>query len=406
MAWRVIAFGFLLNLSSAFGQTHFVSLFNAQVREAFSLGHGDLGLLYSAATLCSAVLMPWAGRRIDSADLRIYAAAVIFGLGLAAWLMSAAAAVWHLFAAFFMLRLFGQGLSSHTGFTTTARLATAHRGKSISVAGLGMSIGEAIAPPLVAFMLVFMTWRDLWAAAAAFQVIAVLGLAQLLLRGLSCSPPASRGASADEADGASWTRAQVLRDARFWAAAPALFAPPCVVTALFFHQHSLAEYKEVEFSLWTTGVAAYSAGSVIASLAAGTLVDKFGGRRVVKWALPPLIMSTLLAAQASFPGLSFAYYFLMGMSAGVSVPSVNALWVEMYGRAHLGAVRSLAHAMMVLLSAAGPVAYGLLLDAGMPWPSILHLTAAAMVAAMITIWLTPLRFRPPPAPSQKPRSAT
>ena len=391
MPWRVIAFGFLLNLSSAFGQTHFISLFNAQVRDAFSLGHGALGALYSAATLASAAILPWAGKRIDSSRLPRYAAAVILGLAGAVVLMALAAAPWQLFLAFLALRLFGQGLSSHTGMTATARLAPSHRrGKSLSLAGLGMSVGEAAAPPIVAALLIFLAWREVWLAAAAAQVCAVLLLAQWLLRKLPSSPPAP-----EESEGGleSWTRAQVLADRRFWLAAPALFAPPCVVTALLFNQFSLAEYKGVPFAEWTAGVAAYSAGSVLASLVSGWLTDKFTGARVVKWILLPLIMSALLAAHANFAGLSFAYYALMGMSAGMSVPAVGALWAEIYGTAHLGAVRSLAHSVVVLFSAVGPLIYGLLLDAEVSWPNILMLTAAYMAAASILLWLTPLRPR-------------
>ena len=391
MTGRVVAFGFLLNLSSAFGQTHFISLFNAQLRESFSLTHGEIGALYSAATLCSAAILPWAGKLIDSADLRRYAAAVVFGLGCAAATLSFAAAAWQLALAFFCLRLFGQGLSSHTGMTATARMTQKSRGKSVSIAGLGMSVGEAIAPPIVAALLVVLHWREVWQTAALFQFIFVLALSQLILRGIPCAPPSSQ-IGADEKN-ESWTRGQVLRDPRFWLAAPAIFAPPCVVTALFFHQYSLAEYKNADFSIWTAGVAAYSAGSVLASLAAGVLTDKFGGARLVKWMLAPLVLSVLLPVWADFPALSFAYYGLMGMSAGISVPSVNALWVEMYGRAHLGAVRAFAHSMVVLFSALGPAVYGLLLDFGVSWKSVLLLTAAWLLAAAAVLRTVPLHFR-------------
>ena len=385
--WRVVAFGFLLNLSSAFGQTHFISLFNPDLREAFSLSHGEIGALYSAATLASAAVLPWAGKLIDVSPLRRYAAAVVFGLAAAALLLSFSHLIWHLAVAFFCLRLFGQGLSSHTGFTATARFTQKARGKSLSVAGLGMSIGEAIAPPIVAALLLTMAWREVWQSAALFQIVVVMALSQWLLRGLPQNSPTTGEATTEE----SWTRRQVLRDFRFWLAAPAIFAPPCVVTALFFHQQSLAEYHGVEFAVWASGVAAYSIGSVFASLASGALTDKFGGARVVKWVLLPLIASTLLAANANFVGLTYVYYGLMGMSAGAGVPAINALWVEMYGKAHLGAVRALAHAVAVLFTAFGPVAFGALLDSGIPWNHILHLTAAWMIVAVAVLSAVPLK---------------
>lgn len=385
--WRVVAFGFLLNLSSAFGQTHFISLFNPNLREAFSLSHGEIGALYSAATLASAAVLPWAGKLIDAVPLRRYTAGVVLGLAMAALWLSFSNLIWHLATAFFCLRLFGQGLSSHTGFTATARLTHKARGKSLSIAGLGMSIGEAIAPPIVAALLLTMTWREVWQSAALLQIIVVMALSQWLLHGLPQKPLAAEEEEMED----SWTRRQVLRDFRFWLAAPAIFAPPCVVTALFFHQQSLAEYKGVEFVIWASGVAAYSIGSVVASLASGALTDKFGGAKVVKWVLLPLIAGALLAAQADFVGLTYVYYGLMGMSAGAGVPAVNALWVEMYGKAHLGAVRALAHSVVVLFTAFGPVAYGALLDAGIPWNHILLLTVAWMTMAVAILSAVPLK---------------
>ena len=386
MSWRVVAFGFLLTLSSTFGQTHFVSLFNAPLREDFGLSHGGIGALYSAATLGSAALLPWLGRLLDEIDLRVYTAAVMFGLAVAAVLLSLSESGWQLLAAFFMLRLFGQGLSSHTGMATTARLSLRSRGKSLSAAGLGMAAGEAVAPPLVAALLLIMTWREIWQAAAWVEVIVIMLLAQWLLFRLPHKPPATTAAAAEN----SWTRRQVLRDARFWLAVPSLFTPPFVVTALLFHQHDLAAFKEIDFRVWSSGIVAYSLMAVLMSLAAGVLVDKWSGKRVVKWHLAPLIASSLSPLFFDFAGLPLLYYALMGMTVGIGVPAINALWLEMYGAAHLGAIRALAQGMMVFFSAAGPVLYGVLLDAGVGWSWVLVLSAVWMVVVSVMLWLAPL----------------
>ena len=382
--WRVIAFGFLLNLSSTFGQTHFVSLFTAQIRDSFGLSHGQIGGLYSAATLCSAATLPWAGKLIDSIDLRKYAAGVALGLALAILWFSFADALWQLALAFFLLRLFGQGLSSHTGFTATTRLATVNRGKAISISGLGISAGEAVAPAAVAALLVMFAWRELWQLAAVFQIIIILSATQFLLFKLSTKTSAAHS-QLSESDN-SWTRKQVLKDKRFWLAAPAIFAPPCVVTGLFFHQYSLAQYQQVDFTVWTAGVTAYPIASVIASLIAGKLTDKFSGGKVIRWALWPLIITVMLPIGFNFAGLSFLYYGLMGLGVGIGVPAVNAMWVEIYGKKHLGAIRAFAHAMMVLFSSFGPVAYGVLLDAGISWSYLLALTAVYMIIANFALW--------------------
>jgi hypothetical protein len=46
--WRLLAFGTLASLASAPGQTLVISLFNADMRAAFGLGHGGFGTLVHA----------------------------------------------------------------------------------------------------------------------------------------------------------------------------------------------------------------------------------------------------------------------------------------------------------------------------------------------------------------------
>ncbi|MGI9337693.1 MAG: MFS transporter [Gammaproteobacteria bacterium] len=395
---RVIAFGFVLTLSSVLGQTHFVSLFNASLRADFALSHGELGALYSAATLVAALFLPWLGRLIDSTDLRIYAAFVIGGLAAATCALALSAAWWHLALAFFLMRLFGQGLSSHTGIVTTARLATKKRGRALSLTGLGFSAGEAFAPPIVAAALMSLHWRELWLAAAAGQMILIMLAAQFLLSRLPHKPPLAQGLTSggESDDNPSWTRHQVLRDGRFWRAAPALFAPAFIVTALLFHQNSLADYKNADFIVWSSAIAAYSLAAVGASLAGGFLTDKFGGARVAKFALLPLIAAVLLPLTMDGALLPFAYYALAGAGVGLSLPTANALWAEVYGTKHLGAVRALTQALTAFFSAGGPVIYGLMLDAGLGWHFILPASALWMTAAALLFALTPMKNRPPP----------
>ncbi len=52
----------------------------------------------------------------------------------------------------------------------------------------------------------------------------------------------------------------------------------------------------------------------------------------------------------------------MGISSGVTITVLGALWPEIYGIRHLGAVRSLVFAAMVFASALGPGVVGWLID--------------------------------------------
>jgi MFS family permease len=58
--------------------------------------------------------------------------------------------------------------------------------------------------------------------------------------------------------------------------------------------------------------------------------------------------------------------FLAALTSGASSTLIAALWAELFGTRHLGAIRSIAFAGQVLASAAAPGLIGLLLDLHVP----------------------------------------
>lgn len=69
--------------------------------------------------------------------------------------------------------------------------------------------------------------------------------------------------------------------------------------------------------------------------------------------------------------------------------TTNALWPELYGAAHLGAIRAVVTAAVVLSTALAPGLVGILLDAGLALSTQLHamviycLAAAAAMAVLL-----------------------
>jgi MFS family permease len=61
---------------------------------------------------------------------------------------------------------------------------------------------------------------------------------------------------------------------------------------------------------------------------------------------------------------AFVFMGLLGISSGFTAAMSGALWPELYGSRHIGAIRSVAFALMVFSSAAGPGLVGVLIDAG------------------------------------------
>ncbi|MEM6985667.1 MAG: MFS transporter [Pseudomonadota bacterium] len=395
MPWRILSFGLLLSFSSSFGQTHFVSLFNESFRSSFGLSHGEIGFLYACGTLASAATLVWVGRWIDWMDLRRYTLLVMAGLIVACLSASLVSSAIVLGLVFYLLRLFGQGLSGHVAVTTVSRHTDSMRGRALSITGIGHSLGEVVFPALVVAAIAAVGWRATWGLAATLQLMIMAVALVLIWPARTRSTPESIAQAVS--DRPSWTLGMVLRDRRYMALLPMMLAQPCIVTALFFHQQSLAAHQTVPFLFWASGIAAYSLAVVLVSLGAGFMVDRFSGGQLVRFGLLPLILSPLVLIATDVGGSHFLYFVLMGSCVGYMSPTLSALWVELYGMTHLGAVRSFNHAFMVFSSALGPVVFGALLDLGLNWDTLLLSSAAFCLMATAVMWWVPFQYRSPSA---------
>jgi hypothetical protein len=93
---RWLATGFLLAFGSSFGQTYFISLFAGEIRASYGLTDGDWGLLYTGATLCSALLLLGKGGWADTVPLSRLAPIIAAVFAGAALLMALGTQVWML----------------------------------------------------------------------------------------------------------------------------------------------------------------------------------------------------------------------------------------------------------------------------------------------------------------------
>lgn len=385
-----LAFGFSLNLFSSFGQTFFISLFGADMRRDFELGHGGYGLVYSLATLASALSLSYVGALIDRVPLRRFSLVICLGLALACALLSWSPNVWLLGLAIYGLRLCGQGLMTHTAATALSRAYGAARGRALAFANLGHPAGNALLPIAAVALLGFADWRDCWLGFAAL-IAALLPLwVVLLLRksGRAAElPEASEGGKSEAERGRDWTRGQVLRDRRFYLVLPALMAPGFLITGFFFHQNHLAEQKGWDMAWLASAYTGFAALMLIGSLISGFLVDRIGAHRLLPFFLWPLIGSLAALALADAPAIAFVYMGLAGLTAGSLGTMGAAFWAEAYGLRHLGAIRAMITSLGVFSTAASPVTMGWLIDAGFTMDtlaiaSVVYMVLAAALAAL------------------------
>jgi MFS family permease len=390
---RFLAFGFSLAFFSSFGQTFFIGLFGEHVLESFSLDKKAYGACYSLATLASGLTIIKLGRSLDHVDLRRYSVLLCLGLAIACAGIGVASHVAVLIGSLYLLRLTGQGLLTHTAGTSMARYYNADRGTAISIAGLGYPAGEAVLPILAVAVIAGIGWRMTWLSIAGLIVIVMLPLVLWLLRGHGERHEAHVATLAADAEETGetgrrrqWTRGEVLRDVRFYLLLPGLGAPGFIVTGLFFYQGHLVETKGWSLTMFAACLAVFAATQLPSGLLAGALVDRVGARRLLPLYVVPMVAGLLVLGTVEHWFAAPVFMALTGLTAGIGSPIVGAMWAEVYGVRHLGAIRAAVTSILVFATAASPILMGWLIDGGVPMNTIILACAGYAVVGGVLAW--------------------
>ncbi len=114
---KVIIFGFIFTFFSSFGQSFFLGLFNAPIRNELGITHGQFGSIYASATIFSSLLLIWVGKKIDDYRILNYSLFVVILLFASSLFFSFINSIYFLAIGIFLMRFSGQGLMSHTSTT-------------------------------------------------------------------------------------------------------------------------------------------------------------------------------------------------------------------------------------------------------------------------------------------------
>ena len=384
---RLALFALGATAASGFGQTFFVSFFGGEIRQAFDLTHTAYGSLYSGATLCSALLLLRFGGLVDSWTLPRVTALAIGVLAGGCLLVGFAPGALVLAVGFVCIRFGGQGMISHIGMTTAARYFSAHRGRAVALAAMGFPLAEALLPAGAALLLVWAGWRIPWVVGAGLLCLLILPVLTLLSRG---APPPheivskAHSGTTPGTDRSRFSRRDVLRDPGYYLILPATLLTPFTVTALFFHQMAFAEELGWSLELLAAGFSVYAACHLGALFIAGPLVDRLGAARALPLSLAPIVTGLVLLASVPSPLIVYAYLGMVGATQGLAATASGAIWAERYGILHLGAIRSMNQAVMVVSTAISPILLGFFLDKHIGIATLaLGLAGCAVLAALL-----------------------
>ena len=394
LSLKVIVFGFIFTFFSSFGQSFFLGLFNSSIRDALSITHGQFGSIYASATLLSSVVLVWIGKKIDDVNILKFASYVIIFLSASCFIFSKISSVVFLFIGIFLMRLAGQGLSSHTATTTISRFFEKNRGRALSTGWLGLSLAEFVMPVLIVFLLTFIEWRDIWVSISILVILVLPVATFILVKEIKLDTREDSKIEENNREIKQWRRIEVLKDYRFYIICMTMLAMPWIATGSFVYQSFISSSKEWGPYVIAQSFMAYSILSVITLFISGFLIDKFSSRKLLIYMNVPLFFSTVVLYYFNAPLSSFVFFGLLGVTNGLANVLGSSTWAEIYGVKYIGSIKALTTALMVFATAFGTALFGFLIDIGFSIEHIAVVSGAYIFGSIILLYLVKNKLNP------------
>ncbi len=370
----LLGIAFLAMFSSSMGQSFFIGLFQAPISTQLGLSAGQFGTAYAVVTLVAGFAMLRLGPSIDWIPPRRFALIVLSTL-VAGVVLLTLSPWWGLgLLGLGLVRLCGQGMMTHLGNTLAGREFTTMRGRALGIVGTGIMLGETLLPPLMAALLVWLGWRELW---WLFCLVLAGFWVPILWRGRWPPAPRQRPQRGQRRGGP-----RPFREGRFWRLLPLLMILPITMTGLFIYQARMTEELGSSLGVYALALTGMGLAKLPGALLGGRWVDRLGPVRMARFYLLPFALALVLAILV---GGNLGVWALMvggGLAVGSQESIATSLLVRRWGVEHLGTVRSTLSACMVFATGLAPAIIGVALDLGAPFSLIL----GGMLALLVAGW--------------------
>ncbi len=372
----LLSIAFLAVFTGNLGQSFFIGLFQAPISQQLNLSAGEFGSIYSAITIFGGFMVMYFGPKIDWVAPKRYAMTLLIALTIGLLILTLSP-WWAMgILGLGLLRLCGQGLMTHLGSTLAGREFNLNRGRALGFIGLAMPSGEIILPPLTALLLVWLTWQQVWWC--ILGIIIILWLCLFVCVEWPDAPHQHKAAADQQLQGPS-----PMRELRFWLLMPMLLALPFTLTGIFVYQAQMTESLGASTTTYALALTGMGMIRFPMALLGGRWIDDLGVSLIARFYLVPFAMA--LFSAALFGGNIGIWLLMLGAGLSMSMSSAvaDSLLVKLWGKEHLGRVRSLRSAFLVFSTGICPALLGYLLDVNVHFQSILF----GMLVFVIIAWL-------------------
>lgn len=382
-------------LASFPGQTAGVSVFTEHLSLATGQSRLQLATAYLLGTTTSGLFLPLGGRWVDLFGTRVVAFGATVGLAMTITAMSfvgpmgSVTGLVVMTIAFGFLRFTGQGLLTLSSRTMISQWFDRRRGLVSSVSSAAFAFVFSLTPALLFALVELSGFRWAWRQLAVGLLVGLGLLIATLYRnrpedcGLLIDGAGAIGDEETEAPtlhGA--TRAEALRDRRFWIVTLPIVSMSVVGTALTFHIVDLGSEVGLDERTMVRIFVPIAIISIPITLISGWLSDT-----VPIIALAVVMAVLQLAMYLTVGELGDPFWRIIaivswGCSSGLRAALMAAALPRLFGRAHLGAIAGAQMSALVIGSAFGPFLFAWIETAAGSYRQALWLSTVGPLASV------------------------
>lgn len=376
------------------GQTASVSVFIDPIIADLGLGRTVVSAAYMIGTLAGALALPWAGRAVDRHGVRRVMSVVVAAFGSACLGLSFAQDLVGLILGFIGVRMLGQGALGLCAATLVSRWYAKRRGRVLSVQ---IAVGGgviALSPVPLERIIAAADWRTAMVVEAVVVVGVLLPPALLWVRDrpadlgqfVDGDPANGRGSRAER--GA--TRAEAVRQPFFWVLVGVFATAGFFNAAIGFHLIALLGERGLSATEAAANFLPQAIAGTAATLLVGSVIDRANPRLVIAVAMVAFAAAFAWGAVAA-PGWSAVGFGVVFGACGNALRAIeNGITPQLFGTAHIGAIRGVVSGVTITCSSFAPLLYSLCYAWTDSFSPVLWLSATVPLAVMVAALTAPL----------------
>ncbi|MBN1856809.1 MAG: MFS transporter [Dehalococcoidia bacterium] len=377
------------------------SLFVRPLEAALGWGRAEVMVGFTIFYATMGLASPAVGRVVDRYGARVVIAAGALVMGLGFVIVSRMSDLFLFYFGYMIVGIGAAALGPVPCSTVIANWFKRNRGLALGLMAAGVGAGGIVMAPFTGYMLSHYDWRLAYLSLAVVLAVVAIPLALGVVRtrpsDMGLYPDGDESPTGEEVESnratdatVNFTLRQALRTRAFWFIS---LAYACYGFGGGGTQQASVPF--LEDVGYTTAVAAttlgiYGAGSTIAKIMSGRLCDRLRANHVFAIGAALLLSGILLllTVRANSPfALLWTYAALLGLGAGVWLPTLSMLASTHFGLRHYGAVLGALNICMSLGLSFGPLFAGFMYDSTGSYVSSFSIFAILLFLAIPAILL-------------------